>query len=182
MNEEYVDPNAQQGAYYPPQSFASDKADLLEKIRPDEIVDIYRNRLLGKEYINSKWVEVTELQRRKLSNLGAWEIANLMLSASTQNVAISNLKDREIKARTISIVRTAMKMCLRNWKEYGITSADQFYFVKEIVMTNTLVTLKQPEHEGIRKLIKGTTQESRVVQDTPQQKKGIISRMVRGFK
>lgn len=179
-NQEVPQDNLGSG-YYPPYSYGTEKADLLEKIRPDEIVDIYRNRLLGKQFVNGQWVDVPALQNRKLSELGAWEIANLMLSASSQNVAISNLKDKEIKDRTISIVKTALKMSIRNWKEYGITSADQFYFIKEIVFTNTFVTLKQPEGEGIRKLIKGTTSEMRTVQDQPKpEKKGILSRFVRG--
>ena len=64
MNEEvmYVDEqgrevNPPQHSMAPPMAMQqSDKADLLEKIRPDLIVEIIRNRLLGKELINGEWV------------------------------------------------------------------------------------------------------------------------------
>ena len=44
-------------------------------------------------------------------------------------------------------------MGLRNWKEYNIRGIDQLWFVHEIVFTNTLASLNQPEGEGIRKLL-----------------------------
>lgn len=137
-----------------------DKADLLEKIRPDEIVEIIRNRLTGKEFKDGKWVTIPALQNRSLTEVGAWDISNLMLAVSSRNVSISKLKDEEIKKRTLNIVTQAQVMCLKNWKEYGIKGTDQLGFVHEIVMSNTLITLKQPQDEGIRKLLMGTIQES----------------------
>jgi len=89
-------------------------------------------------------------------------IANLMLGVSSQNVSISNLKDREIKERVLSICKTAQYMALENWIEYGIKRRSQFYFIHELVFSNSLVVLKQPEGEGIRKLLAGTISESRV--------------------
>lgn len=164
-----------------PNYFQGEKGDLLDKIRPEEIVEIYRNKLLGKDFINGEWVVIPELKGRALSFLGAWEIANLMLSASSQNVSISNLTDQEIKKRTRSTCRTSMIMCLRNWREYGITGADQYYFVKEIVMTNTLVSLKQPMHEGIRKLLKGTTQEQKQIVENTNENKGGMGKLLKGM-
>lgn len=130
--------------------------DLLEKIRPDDIVDIIKRRLMGQEWLNGKWVVIKCLQDKSLTEKGAFEIATIMLSASSQNVSISKLNDREIRERTRSIVKTVMQMCLRNWEEYGINGSDRFHFIKEIVHTNTFVTLKQPEGAGIQKLIGGT--------------------------
>lgn len=168
-----------QEVYYPPTvNSNTEKADLLERIRPDEIVDIIRQRLLGKEFKDGKWELNPSDQKRKLSERGAWEISNLMLPASSQNVSISNLKDSEITKRTLSMIRTAMLMALRNWKEYGITGADQIYFIKEIIQTNTFVTLKQPESEGIRKLIKGTTSEVRSVSDSGEPRRGFLGRFI----
>lgn len=166
--------------YYPPASFAStDKADLLDRIRPDEIVDIMRQRLLGKEIKEGKWQLSPEAgQKRKLTESGAWEISNLMLPASSQNVSISNLRDSEISKRTLSLIRTALIMSLRNWKDYGIVSADQIYFIKELVHTNSFVTLKQPESEGIRKLLKGSVSEVRSVSDGQPAKRGFLGRFV----
>lgn len=155
--------------YTPPQSYSmpmmapSEKADLLDKIRPDLVIEVIRYKLMGQEMINGRWREVPALKNRKLTQLGAWEITNLMFPASTTNVSISKIKDADIRKRTESIVHTALRMCLRNWKEYGITGSDQIHFVKEVVQTNTFVTLKQPDEGSIQNLIKGTTHEQRMV-------------------
>jgi len=158
---------------------AGEKADLLEKIRPDEIVEIIRNRLMGKEFINGKWTEIQELQDRALTRKGAWEISTLMLSVSSRNVSISKLKDDEIRKRTLNICKQAQIMCLKNWEEYGITGTDQLGFVHEIVMSNTLITLKQPEGEGIRKMLMGTINESRSVNEVGEIKTNRFRSMMR---
>lgn len=147
---------------YPPTIIhQGDKADLLEKINPDQIVEIIRNKLMGKDFINGKWVEQEELKERALTPLGAWELSNLMLAVSSRNVSISKLKDDEIRKRTLNIVKQAQRMCLNNWKEYGIKTGDQLGFVHELIYSNTFITLKQPEGEGIRKMIMGTMTESK---------------------
>ncbi len=146
----------------PPQIIeASEKADLLDKINPDAIVEIIRNKLMGKEFIDGKWVTINALQPRALTQLGAWDISNLMLAVSSKNVSISNLKDSEIKKRVLNICKQAQFMCLKNWKEYGITGVDQLGFVHEIVFSNTFITLKQPMNEGVRKMLMGTIREQR---------------------
>jgi len=153
-------PQQQVGGIAPPMAFpTTDKADLLEKIRPDLIVEVIRNRLLGKELVDGSWVKQEYLQERALTEKGAWDIANLMLGVSSQNVSISKLKDEEIRERALSIAKTAQYMCLKNWKEYGIKGADQLFFIHELVFSNTFITLKQPEGEGIRKMLMGTMSE-----------------------
>ena len=160
----------------------SDKADLLEKIRPDAIVEIIRHKLLGEEFNDETktWKVNPEFKEFSLSRVGAEQIANLMLGVSSQNVSLSNLKDREIKERVLSICRTAMYLTIENWKEYGIKRSSQFHFIHEIVFSNSLVVLKQPENEGIRKLLAGTIQESRIYSGNVQQKdmglKGLFRR------
>lgn len=147
---------------YPPSSFSQDhRADLLDKIKPDLIVETMRHKLMGEELINGKWIKMPNLQDRALTSLGAWDVSNIMLGVSSQNVSLSKLKDNEIKARTLEIVKTVQHMLLKNWKEYGITGTDQLEFVHQIVMSNTFITLKQPENGGIRDLIKNTTHEDR---------------------
>jgi hypothetical protein len=47
-------------------------------------------------------------------------------------------------------------MCLKNWREYGIKGTDHFDFVHQIVFSNSFITLKQPEGEGIRKMLRDT--------------------------
>lgn len=156
----YPEPQ-QQEHYAPVAPMVSDKADLLDKIKPDVIVETIRHKLMGEELVDGEWVKVDYLQEKALTKLGANSIANLMLGVSSQNVALSKLKDHEIRARALSIVETSMIMCLRNWKEYGIRGVDQFYFIKDIVFSNTLITLKQSEGAGIRRLLVGTVHESR---------------------
>jgi len=138
---------------------SSEKADLLEKIRPDLIVEVIQQKLMGKEFKNGVWVINQALQKRALTEEGATEISNLMLAVSSQNVSISKLKDDEIKKRTSAIAETAQMMALDNWKAYGIKNGDQLHFINQIVLSNTLITLKQSENEGIRKLLMGTIQE-----------------------
>jgi len=169
----------QTNSYVPSgQTVRNDKADLLEKIKPDLIVEIIRHKLMGEEFDQStkKWVFIKALQDYALTRLGAEMIANLMLGVSSQNVSLSSLKDREIKERCLSISKTAQYMALENWIEYGIKRRSQFYFIHEIVFSNSLVVLKQPEGEGIRKLLAGTISESRVysANNEPQDRKKLL--------
>jgi hypothetical protein len=156
QDNNYLYEQMPQQSYGPPLSMPSERADLLDKIRPSRVVDEIFHRLLGEEEINGVWVAHPALKEKALSFIGAWNIATLMLPVSSQNVSLSKLKDHEIRARALSIARTAQKMCLRNWKEYGIRGTDQLYFVHEIIFSNTFITLKQPQEEGIRKLLSNT--------------------------
>lgn len=131
----------------------NERADLLDKLQPSKVVEEIRRRLLGQELVNGKWVVHPYMKMRALSEVGAWEISLLMLPASSQNVAMTKLDSTQIKNRLLNIARTAQKMCMRNWKEYNIKGIDQLWFVHEIVFTNTLASLNQPEGEGIRKLL-----------------------------
>jgi len=151
---------------------SSEKADMLSQISPELIVDIIRNRLLGKDFIDGQWKDIDVLKERSLTERGAWDISNLMLPVSSKNVSISKLSDHEIRQRSLHIANTALIMCVRNWKEYGIKGTDQLWMVHQMVFSNTFITLKQPEGEGIRKLLMGTTSESRVVNTMNENKGG----------
>jgi len=140
--------------YSPPLVMPSEKADLLDKIQPTLIVDIMFHRLMGEVFIDGEWKQDIILSERALTKKGAWDIATLMMPVSSQNVSLSKLKDHEIRARALSIAKTLQEMCLRNWKEYGIKGPDQLRFIHEIVFSNTFITLKQPQEEGIRNMIK----------------------------
>lgn len=145
------------GGYAVPQmSQYSDRGDLIEKIKPEMMVEVIRQRLLGKEFVNGKWEEVTALKDRKLTEIGAWEIANLMLGVSSINISISKLDDREIKERAYRIAKSCQRMLLSNWRSYGIVNTAQFYYVHEIVFSNTLAVLKQADAASIQELLKGT--------------------------
>jgi hypothetical protein len=160
------------GGYTP----REDKSDLLDKIRPEEIIEQIKQRLMGKEWDpnEERWVTNPALRDIALTDIGASSITNLMFPASTRSVSISNLKDEEIKKRLLSLIRTAMKMCLDNWESYGIKHTSQIYFVKEIVYTNTLVVLKQPENEGIRRLLNSVISENRSVSTYGEERSGGI--------
>jgi len=144
----------------------TDKADLLEKIRPDSIVNVIKMNLQGYEWDpkSDEWKINKALQKLALTEVGASSIANLMLPASSQNVSLSNLKDLEIKKRVKAICRTAIYMAVTNWRDYGVYNPAQLRFINEVVFTNSFVVLKQPENEGIRRLIGHSVSEQRSTQ------------------
>jgi len=163
MTEEYVNVpvvmpggGAQNSLAVPQMSQFSDRSDLIERIKPELMVEVIRQRLLGKEFINGQWVALEALKNRRLTEIGAWEIANLMLGVSSINISISKLTDREIKERAFRIAKTTQRMLLSNWKEYGLINTSQFYYVHEIVFSNTLAVLKQADAASIQELLKGT--------------------------
>jgi len=146
-----------QDNYAPPLIMGNEKADLLSKIQPTLIVDLIEHSLLNEVFKNGQWVKadwVKDGKDHSFTKLGAWEIKTLMLPVSSQNVSLSNLKDAEIRARALSIAKTNQERCLRNWKEYGIRSPDQLALAHELVFSNSFITMKQPQNEGIRNLLK----------------------------
>jgi hypothetical protein len=171
--------------YSPPLALPSERADLLDKIKPTMIVFDVMHRLLGETVgTDGVWRADPRLKEKSLSFTGAWDLATLMLSASSQNVSLSKLKDHEIRLRALSIARTAQIMCLRNWKEYNIRGVDQLRFVHEVIFSNTFITLKQPQDEGIRRMLMNTmSAEVMPMQDQqmmmPQGKGGWLSGLFR---
>lgn len=163
-----------------PQLTQQNKAELIDKIKPELMVEIIRNRLLGKEWINGKWEDVKALKERRLTEVGAWEIANLMLGVSSVNISISKLKDHEIKERLYRIAKSAQRLLITNWKTYGIRNAAQLYYVHEIVFSNTLAVLKQADEASIQDLLKATVFENRNVNQQPKKEQGgqKLSRML----
>lgn len=160
-----------------PQISRNDRADLIDKIKPENLVEIVRHRLLGEEFLNGKWIPVEALKKRKLTEVGAWEISNLMLGVSSINISISKLKDAEIKKRLLNISKTAQLMLVANWIDYGIHNTAQQYYVHEIIFSNTLGVLKQADEASIQELLKGTVQENRNI-STEQRKEGKLRRML----
>lgn len=157
----------------------SDRADLIDKIKPEQMVEIIRHRLMGEEYLNNKWVAVPALKNRKLTEVGGWEIANLMLGVSSVNISISKMKDFEIKRRALNIAKTAQKMLLANWLEYGLKNTAQQNYVHEIIFSNTLAVLKQADEASIQELLKATVTENRNIQT--EKKEGTVSRLKRSM-
>lgn len=162
-----------------PQVSPQSKAELIDKIKPEAMVEIIRNRLLGKEWKGNDWVEVPSLKDRKLTEQGAWEIANLMLGVSSVNISISKLTDKEVKERSYRIAKSAQYMLISNWRTYGIKNTAQFYYVHEIIFSNTLAVLKQADEASIQELLKATVYENRNITTPTKETKGNkISRML----
>lgn len=166
------------GGGAPPQVPKGDRADLIDKIKPDVIVEVIRQRLMGNELKENRWIPVSALKDKALSEEGAWEISNLMLSTSSINTSISNLNNDEVKKRLLSIVSTAQYLCVANWRRYGIHNSSQLWFVHEIVFTNTLVVLKQADGASIQELLKGTVQENRNINTEQTKPAGKLRRFL----
>lgn len=162
-----------------PQMPRSDRADLIDKIKPDAIIETIRHRLMGEELLDGLWVKNPHLSDRALSELGAWELSNLMLGTASINVSISKLDDDEIKARARAISKSAIYNCVVFWKSYGINSRVQIRYVNQIIFTNALVVLKQADAASIQELLKGTVQENRNINSEvkPQSRLRQIFRM-----
>lgn len=147
----------------------SDKADLIEKIKPEIVIENFRHYLMGEVLIDGQWHRDEDLAKRALTKVGASEIAELMLGASTVNVSISKLSDQEIKKRLVNLTKDLVFLMVSNWRRYGIKNVGQMYAIRAIFYTNCLVVLKQADNASIQELLKGTVQESRVVQNQPKE-------------
>ena len=156
-----------------PNQQKSDRADLLDKIKPEQIVEIIRQRLLGNDFVDGVWKPNPALKSRALSEIGAWEISNLILGTASINTSISKLEDHEIKRRLLNIADTAQMMCLANWQKYEIKNSTQLQFVHAIIFTNGLVVLKQADGASIQELLKGTVYENRNIQSEPKRESRI---------
>jgi hypothetical protein len=155
----------------------SEKADFLDKIKPSKVVEDIRMKLLGKEKVRGVWIEQPFMKGKALTEEGAWDISTLMLPASSQNVSITKLNSRQISSRLLNLSGQAIEMCIRNWKEYGIRSSTMIGFVHQIVFTNSLASLNQPESEGIRRLFRDIS--SADFSQLPEEQSGGILNMFR---
>lgn len=152
----------------------NDRASIIERINPDEIVELIRMRLMGK-IKNSKtgeWETVSALKDNAVSEIGAWDITNLILSISNSNTSLSKLDDKTIRKRALGLMESVVSMMLCNWREYKITNTAQLRYVAEIVFSITLITLKMADAEGIRKMITSMYSENRSINEMGSTKSG----------
>ncbi len=157
------------------------KADLFEKIKPDSVVIDIAQRLMGKEFKEGVWIENPLLKDIAITEKGAWRLAVRLLSISNKNTSISDLDDDSIRKIAVRNTAHALVEVANNWKDFGIRGRDQVYLLGDIVLNVTFIILKQPENEGIRDLLKGTTQESRIIQDQ-ERKRGFMEGIFGRFK
>jgi len=154
-----------------------DRADFVDKIKPEQIVELIRHKLLGEEFNGSNWVKVQALQKNALSERGAWEISNMMLAVSSINVSISKINSNQINARLRNLTKEVMVKCLSNWKEYNINDVGQLYYIKSLVFGNSLGSLSQAGEGSIQELFKTTVQENRNI-TTEKKEAGKIKRLL----
>lgn len=166
----------QQGVPIPQRN---DRADLIERIKPDAIVEFIRQRLLGKEWDESskKWIVNPALKDNALTEAGAAQVANLMLGTSSINTTISRYKEDVIQARLRGITNELMVMLVGNWNKFGIKNTAQFYFVYSIVFSNALAVLSQAGGGSIQELLKGTVTENRNI-NMDKREPGKLKRML----
>lgn len=171
---EYLDEQA------PAMSFGmnTDKASIIEKINPDEIVELIRRRLMGQmqDPQTKKWEDVKVLKANAISETGAWDLSNLVLSVSNSNTSLSKLDDKTIRKRAYGITERAVHMIISNWEEYKITNRAQIGFIAEIMYSITFITLKMADAEGIRKMIMGMYSETKSTNAFEEQKKSLFRR------
>jgi len=167
-------PAVQQSPYFQPNIMPSEKADLYSKINPSDIIDEMRYKLQGFIYDEKRRTWYKPKDCKGLTEFGANEITSMMLTVSSENVTVSNLKDDEIRMIVRSVNKTVMMSCIGNWREYGITNKDQIYQISQMVSKNTFITLKAVEHAGVREFLgKSSTESKSIVEDN---KKGGIFR------
>lgn len=150
----------------------NDKADLIDKIKPERVAELMRHRLLGEIEDGGQWIKQPAFKEFSLSEIGAWQLSNLLLGVASQNTSLSKLDDGEIRARALSIARTAQYMCISHWHDYNLRSSAQLRFVHECIFTQTFVVLKQADGASIQELLKGTVNEQRLLQsERPRESK-----------
>lgn len=161
-----------------PYNFGGDKASIIEKINPEEIVELLRNRLMGKvqDPQTGEWKTNKYLKDNAISEVGAWDLSNLILSVSNPNTSLSKLDDKTIRKRAYSLTETAVHMMICNWQEYKITNTSQIRFVSDIMYSLTLITLKMADAEGIRKMIMGMYSENKHINELQDVKKSFFRR------
>jgi len=175
MEEEY---EGHQVAPPIPYGFGAEKASIIERINPEDIIELIRKRLMGlvQDPKTMEWKKSKILDDISISEVGAWQLSNLLLSVSNSNTALSKLDDKTIRKRAYGITETAIKMVLGNWMEYKITNRAQIAFVADIMYSLTFITLKMADMEGIRKMITGMYSEQRTINEIGEIKKKFFRR------
>lgn len=164
-----------------PLASKSDRADLIDKIKPEQVVELIRQRLMGKEFKDNQWVDVKALQNRKLTEAGAWEVSNYVLGVASIATSISKLKDHEIKLRLRNLTKAVQRSLVANWHEsdFNIKNTSMLHYVHQIVFSVCLVVLKQADEASIQELLKATVTENRNV--NTERKEGTLSRVKRAL-
>lgn len=155
----------------------TDRADFLDKVKPEQIAEIMRHKLLGENWDGNKWYKIPLLQASALSERGAWDISNIMLGAGSINISMGKLTSQEINSRIRNLIRESMILMLANWKEYNIQNTSQFYFVKSIIFSNARAVWSHANEGSFQELFKTIVSENRMV-NTEKKEPGKLKRLL----
>jgi len=152
QDQTFVIPMPQGGGGVPiPQK--NDRAELIDKINPSQVVEVTRHMLLGEEWNGTIWVKVKALQNDSLTELGAWKIASQLQGIANISTSISKYKEELIKARLKRIAHNTQIQLVGNFREYGIKNVSQFYFVHNIIFPIAMAVLFQAGDGSIQDLL-----------------------------
>jgi hypothetical protein len=131
----------------------SDRADLVDKIKPDPVVELCRHMLLGEEWTGNKWEKVRALQDNSLTELGAWKIASELQGIANVSTMTSKYKEQMIKGRLRRIAFNVQIQLVGNWREYGVKNISQFYSVHNLIFSICMAVLFQAGDGSIQDLL-----------------------------
>lgn len=146
-----------------PQQQRSDRADFIDKIKPEIVAENLRQKLLGKHFINGEWKELESLKEWKLTEVGAESISNLLLGVSTISTTISIYKEHMIRNRLRNLAKAYAIISVTNREAYGFRNHSHILLIYQIFFSSALAVLQQAENGSIQELLKGTVHEQRNV-------------------
>jgi len=155
----------------------NDRAELIDRINPQSVVEATRHMLMGEEWDGNAWVKVKALEGRSLTAVGAWEISSQLQGVANIATTISKYKESVIKERLKRISFNTQIQLLSNFREYGIKNVAQFYFVHNIVFSVALAVLSQAGEGSIQDLLGKIKSETTSI-NSNQQEQGRIKRIL----
>lgn len=172
-------PQSQQQSGNVPLPPRADRADFIDKINPQNPVEFIRHRLMGEDFKNGQWVAVKAVEKRKITEIGSWELTNMMLGVSSISTSISKLKETNIKKRLLNMTKSSQVMLLGNWLEYGIKNSSMFDYLHEIIFSTSMSVLYQADEASIQDLLKQTVDVHRT--ENIERKEGMGARIKRAL-
>jgi hypothetical protein len=143
----------------------ADRADMMIQMKPEQVVEMIRMKLLGKEWVKNKWEDVGYLTGHSLTNLGAWKVTDQLLAIANTSTMTTKLADHEIKRRLRSVSKTLVVSMIKNWRSWGLKDVSMIGQVKEIVFSVGLVVMKQSEDATVLDFFGKTKSESAIYTD-----------------
>lgn len=131
----------------------SDRAELIDKINPENVISITRHMLLGEDWDGTKWVKIEALQKHCLTEVGAWRISSQLQGIANLATSVSKYDHKLIRERLRRLAKNTQIQLIGNWREYGIRNVSQFYFVHNIIFSIAMAVLYHAGEGSIQDLI-----------------------------